>query len=148
MRAEVKLNEFDSSPGISGRYSSSSLEIPSHGRDGSMHPNTKTTTEQRGNWHATLSSRQRVLLHTQPILQMRQHWSQRDDIDAGYDPLCLSMKLFDVVIDQSGFGHEVVRQTIADALTPLLVSLDAAAKVAPDRQRHQRVLDRLLNGHE
>jgi hypothetical protein len=77
---------------------------------------------------------------------MRQHWSQRDDIEAGYDPLCLSMKLFDVVIDQSGFGHEVVRQTIADALTPLLTSLDAAAKVVPDRQRHQRVLDRLLNG--
>lgn len=111
-----------------------------------MRHNLKPSIERGGTWRATLSGRQRVLLHAQPILQMRHHWSQRDDIEAGYDPLCLSMKLFDVVIDQSGFGHEVVRQTIADALFPLLASLDAAAKVAADRQRHQRVIDRLLNG--
>jgi hypothetical protein len=56
------------------------------------------------------------------------------------------MKLFDVIIDQSGFGNEVVRQTVADALFPLLESLDEAAQFLPDRIRHQRVVDRLLAG--
>lgn len=97
-------------------------------------------------WSATLSSRQRVLLHAQPILGMRLNWSARDGEDSTYDPLCLSMKLFEVVIDQSGFGNEVVRQTVADALCPLLVALDRAGDVAPDTDRHQRVVDRLLNG--
>ena len=52
----------------------------------------------------------------------------RDDEELRYDPMCLTMKLFDVVIDQSGFGSEVVRQTVADALFPLLESLDEAAQ--------------------
>lgn len=97
-------------------------------------------------WSATLSSRQRVLLHAHPILGMRMNWSTLEGEDAAYDPLCLSMKLFEVVIDQSGFGNEVVRQTVADALCPLLVALDRAADVNSDSARHQRVVDRLLDG--
>jgi tetratricopeptide (TPR) repeat protein len=97
-------------------------------------------------WSVSLSSRQRVLLHAQPIMQMRQSWSGRDDEDLRYDPMCLTMKLFDVVIDQSGFGNEVVRETVADALFPLLEALDEAAEAAPDRVRHRRVVQRLLGG--
>jgi tetratricopeptide (TPR) repeat protein len=97
-------------------------------------------------WSATLSSRQRVLLHAQPILGMRQKWSGREGAESAYDPLCLSMKLFEVVIDQSGFGNEVVRQTISDALGPLLAALDRAADVTPDGDRHRHVVDRLLDG--
>lgn len=97
-------------------------------------------------WSATLSSRQRVLLHAQPILGMRQNWSARDGDDAAYDPLCLSMKLFEVVIDQSGFGNEVVRQTVTDALCPLLAALDRAANVTAEGDRHRQVVDRLLDG--
>ncbi len=77
---------------------------------------------------------------------MRLNWSARDGEESTYDPLCLSMKLFEVVIDQSGFGNEVVRQTVADALCPLLIALDRAGDVAPDADRHERVVDRLLNG--
>ena len=84
-------------------------------------------------WSASLSSRQRVLLHAQPIIQMRQSWSGRDDEDLRYDPMCLTMKLFDVVIDQSGFGNEVVRETVADALFPLLESLTRRHKCPPTR---------------
>lgn len=97
-------------------------------------------------WNTSLSSRQRVLLHAQPILMMRQYWASRDDQDARYDPLCLSMKLFDVVIDQSGFGNEVGQQTVADALFPLLAALDQSANVDPNAERHQRIVDRLLDG--
>jgi len=97
-------------------------------------------------WSATLSSRQRVLLHAQPILALRQNWGSRDDLEGIYDPLCLSLRVFDVVIDQSGFGNEVVRQTIADSLLPLLASVDTVAGTPTNRSRHERVLDRLLNG--
>lgn len=98
------------------------------------------------NWSTSLSSRQRVLLHAQPIMVMRQYWTTHDDDDLRYDPMCLTMKLFDVIIDQSGFGNEVVRQTIADAISPLLESLDEAAQIRPNKLRHQRVVDRLLAG--
>src|SRR5690606_30979905 len=81
-------------------------------------------TVQTPLWSATLSSRQRVLLHAQPILAMRQSWTARADQSASYDPLCLSMKLFEVVIDQSGLGNEVGRQAATDALCPLLAALD------------------------
>jgi hypothetical protein len=87
-----------------------------------------------------------VLLHAQPILTMRQNWAVRDDQEAGYDPLCLSMKLFDVVIDQSGFGNEVVRRTVFDALCPLLAALDHAADRPVDHQRHEHAVERLLDG--
>jgi hypothetical protein len=50
-------------------------------------------------WSATLSSRQRVLLHAQPILGMRLNWSARDGEASTYDPLGWNMKLFEVVID-------------------------------------------------
>ncbi len=98
------------------------------------------------NWNSSLSSRQRVLLHAQPIMQMRQSWTSRDDEELRYDPMCLTMKLFDVVIDQSGFGSEVVRETVADALCPLLESLDEAARIPCDKARYKKVVDRLLAG--
>jgi hypothetical protein len=98
------------------------------------------------NWNPTLTDRQRVLLHTEPLLMLRHNWSLRDEECQRYDPLCLSMKLFDVVIDQSGFGNEVVRDTIQEQLTPLLEAIDAAAGVLPDAERHRRVVDRLIGG--
>jgi hypothetical protein len=110
------------------------------------HPDRAGLFPHKVAWNTTLSSRQRVLLHAQPLLLMRQNWTARDEQDAGYDPLCLSMKLFDVVIDQSGFGNEVVRQTVLDALCPLLAALDRAAGLAADAQRHGRVVERLLHG--
>lgn len=131
----------------SGGYIGRSEVLLHWGDTGGVMRNQQTVANLRAiTWNTTLSSRQRVLLHAQPIMLMRQHWAMRDDHDSQYDPMCLSMKLFDVVIDQSGFGNEVVRQTIADALFPLLESLDIAAQTAPDEQRHQRVVDRLLDG--
>ena len=105
---------------------------------------TRSASRRGASWNPTLTDRQRVLLHTQPLLMLRHNWSLRDEECQRYDPLCLSMKLFDVVIDQSGFGHEVVRDTVQDQLAPLLESIDAAADVPPDAQRHRRVVERLI----
>lgn len=78
---------------------------------------------------------------------MRHHWLMREEENRQrYDSLCLSMKLFDVVIDHSGFGSEVGRDTVLEQLSPLLESLDVAAGVSPDAERHARVVDRLIGG--
>lgn len=95
-------------------------------------------------WNSSLTERQRVLLHTQPLMAMRQSWLARDDGGQRYDPLCLCMKLFEVVIDQSGFGNDVVRDSVARDLVPLLRSIDVGDGIEPDDERHQRVIDRLV----
>ncbi len=105
---------------------------------------TRCASRRRASWTSTLTDRQRVLLHTQPLMMLRHNWSLRDEECQRYDPLCLSMKLFDVVIDHSGFGDEVVRDTVQDHLAPLLESIDVAAGASPESERHRRVVDRLI----
>lgn len=95
-------------------------------------------------WNPTLTERQRVLLHMQPLLAMRHVWLSRDEDGQKYDPLCLCMKLFEVVIDQSGFGNDVVRESVARELVPLLRSIDLSAGMAADEERYQRIVDRLV----
>lgn len=95
-------------------------------------------------WNRMLTDRQRVLLHTQPLMLMRYHWLSRDDDGQRYDPLCLWIKLFEVVIDQSGFGNDVVRDSVARELIPLLRAVDTANRAAPDEARYRRVVDRLI----
>lgn len=69
----------------------------------------------------------------------------RDERERHYDSLSLAIKTFDIIIDQSGFGSEVVRDTIAEGLRPLLVALDDQAGLDPDPARHDRVVDRVLS---
>jgi hypothetical protein len=95
-------------------------------------------------WSPVLTNRQRVLLHTQPLILMQHFPGSRDEDQQHYDVLCLTIKVFDVIIEQSGFGSEVVRDTIAESLRPLLVALDEEANVPPDTVRHDRVVDRIL----
>jgi hypothetical protein len=97
-------------------------------------------------WNRMLTERQRVLLHTQPLMLMRYHWLSREDDGQRYDPLCLSVKLFEVVIDQSGFGNDVVRESVAHELMPLLRAVDIANCVAPDEGRYRRVVEKLIAG--
>jgi hypothetical protein len=105
-------------------------------------PNSCLTGEA---WSPVLTNRQRVLLHTQPLILMQHFPGSRDEDQQHYDVLCLTIKVFDVIIEQSGFGSEVVRDTIAESLRPLLVALDEEANVSPDTVRHDRVVDRVLS---
>ena len=77
---------------------------------------------------------------------MRYYWLTREDDGQTYDPLYLSMKLFDVIIDQSGFGNDVVRESDPRALVPLLRSIDASSGVDVNEARYTRVVDRLIGG--
>src|SRR6266566_8679683 len=97
-------------------------------------------------WNPTLTDRQRVLLHTHPLILMRHNWLIRYDVVNVYDPLCLAMKVFEVLIDQGGFGNEVTRDGIHRELTPILKALDAAAGAQSSGERHLRAVDRLLGG--
>jgi len=69
----------------------------------------------------------------------------RDEDQQHYDVLCLAIKTFDVIIDQSGFGSEVVRDTITEGLRPLLVALDEEVGLGPDPARHNKVVDQVLS---
>lgn len=93
-----------------------------------------------------LTERQRVLLHMQPLMTMRQSWLARDAGGHKYDPLCLCMKLFEITIDQSGFGNDVVRESVARELVPLLQSIDISDGIEPSEERHQGIVDRLIGG--
>jgi len=95
-------------------------------------------------WNPSLTERQRVLLHTQPLMAMRHTWLARDEDGQRYDPLCLCMKLFEIVIDQSRFGNDVVRESVAGKLVPLLRSIDISDGIDPEDERHRRIVDRLI----
>jgi len=93
---------------------------------------------------STLHSRQRVLLHTQPLVTLQQKWKQGVAEQAHYDALTLSLKLFDSVIDGSGFGNEVTREAMLQSLQPLLTAFDEASDVRQDERLHRQVVDRLI----
>ena len=71
-------------------------------------------------WPPVLTNRQRVLLHAQPLILMQHAPGSRDEHEKHYDSLSLAIKTFDIIIDQSGFGSEVVRDTIAEGLAAAL----------------------------
>lgn len=100
--------------------------------------------ETRATWSSTLHSRQRVLMHTQPLVTLQQKWKQGTDEQTHYDALALSIKLFDAVIDGSGFGNEVTHDTMLQSLRPLLNAFDEASGIEQDEQCQQQVVVRLI----
>ena len=101
--------------------------------------------EDRNAWSSTLHSRQRVLLHTQPLVTLQQKWKLGVAEQAHYDALALSIKLFDSVIDGSGFGNEVTRETMLQSLQPLLTAFDEASELEHNERLHRQVVDRLIS---
>ena len=95
-------------------------------------------------WSPQLTQRQRVLLHMEPLLHLYQHAGTRDSRHLRYDTLSLVVKLFDAIIDQSGFGAEVTRESVAAAVRPLLKASDDAAGAAPEPALHDDVVNRIL----
>ena len=54
--------------------------------------------------------------------------------------------MFDIVIDQSRFSNDVVSESVACEIWPLLRSIDLSEGIEPDEGRHQRIIDRLIGG--
>lgn len=94
-------------------------------------------------WPASLTQRQRVLLHVLPLLNLKTGDALRDH-DAHYDTLSLVLKTFDVIIDHTGFGAQVDRDLLYQQLLPLLRAMDAAAGISGDPAGYSRTVDRIV----
>jgi len=103
-------------------------------------------------WDKALTRRLRVLLHSTPFSDLKKSEALIDPELRHYDPLALSMKVLDLIVDRMGLEREVTSDDVAEALRPLLTSLDEARGIPPDHGRHARitghVLGRLRNDAE
>lgn len=95
-------------------------------------------------WSGQITQRQRVLLHMEPILRLYRQPGTRDDRHLQYDTLAIIMKVFDAIIDQSGFGSEVTDATVTDAIEPLLRAWDEGNGSTPSPDLHAEVVARVL----
>jgi hypothetical protein len=106
-----------------------------------------TAAESVGDaWPIDLTRRLRVLLHTLPLDGMRRGDAIRDAELRHYDGLALALRLLDVVIDRLGLEAEADREVVTRVLRPTLSAMDAAAGVPASPERHERMLDKLLDG--
>lgn len=94
-------------------------------------------------WPASLTQRQRVLLHVLPLQDFKNSDSLRDH-GAHYDTLALALKTFDVIIDHTGFGAQVNRDLLYQHLLPVLRAMDASAGIASDAARYGNTVDRVI----
>lgn len=95
-------------------------------------------------WGPHLTHRQRVLLYMEPLLRLYRQPGTRDERHLRYDTLSLAVKIFDVIIDQSGFGSEVTEESVVAAARPLLKATDEAQGRPPDPALHEEVVHRVL----
>lgn len=95
-------------------------------------------------WSAQLTLRQRVLLHIEPILRLYRQPGTRDERHLRYDTLAVVMKVFDAIIDQSGFGSEVTSDSVAAAVRPVLQAIDNAEGEIADPALHDEVIERVM----
>jgi hypothetical protein len=79
------------------------------------------------------------------LVTLQQKWKLGVAEQAHYDALALSIKLFDSVIDGSGFGNEVTRETMLQSLQPLLMAFDEASELKHNERLHRQVVDRLIS---
>lgn len=95
-------------------------------------------------WNVPLTRRLRVLLHTQPMLELRDWDLRRESETQHYDSLTLAMRIFDVVIESMGLGSDANSVTVFQALLPLLRQMDHRAGVSLALAQHQDFAERLL----
>lgn len=94
---------------------------------------------------STLVKRLRVLLHAFPLFQLSQSDGRREESLRHYDTLVLALKILDVIAERMGMDVEADREYIDYTLEPVLNGMDARAGLLPNRERHQRIVDRILS---
>src|SRR4051794_12919773 len=96
-------------------------------------PLPEQDSQPTGGWARSLTDRHRVLLHAQPLLDLRQRDGKRDPETRHYDTLALALRVMDLVVERMGMDREVDRELVGEVLGPLLFAMDARASVEPDR---------------
>lgn len=112
-----------------------------------------TRMPPEGDAHAELVQRLRVLLYARPLLQLRRNEAHRQQGHlAHYDLLVIALKIFDLVVENTGLDEEMSGERLLPHLVPILKVMDEGAGVTPSSGRHrevvQAVLDWLLNERE
>src|SRR6476660_671828 len=76
---------------------------------------------------SALTDRLSILLHTQPLLDLKRGDSLRAAELRHYDTLALALKIWDLIVENVGLDTEVDRARVRSSLSPLLVAMDQAA---------------------
>jgi Putative zinc-finger len=95
-------------------------------------------------WRQPLTQKLRVLLHVQPILDLRTWDTLRDPEMRHYDSVTLAMRVFDLVIESMGLGSDADTSAVIRALEPLLIQMDRASGVELDQTQHAMFTEKLL----
>jgi len=85
-------------------------------------------------------------LHAEPLFAMRAAQARVDECFRHYDSMALALKVFDLIVENTGLEREVDRSGATRGLEPLLLAMDEAAGVAPNSERHASMVDRVLGG--
>jgi hypothetical protein len=97
-------------------------------------------------WPSELTDRQRVLLHAQPLFDQRRNDGNQPEEARHYDSLALALRVLEIVLEASGLEDTVTSLSVRDALAPALTAMDQQAGIAPQSERHARVVERILGG--
>jgi hypothetical protein len=95
-------------------------------------------------WQPQLTKRLRVLLHTTPLLQLRDGDALRNPETRHYDSTALALRVLDHIIDSMGLGVDADNETVVRTLQPLLHQMDLTAHVEPNPKRHTEFANSLL----
>ena len=106
-------------------------------------PGPASSEAATGFWSASLTQRQRVLLHILPLQGIKQSDAWRDS-RVQYDTLALALKTFDVIIDHTGFGAQVNRDLLLQHLSPVLRAMDEAVSRPSEPAGHSDTVDRVI----
>ena len=79
------------------------------------HRNATGVPDANIGWARSLTDKLRVLLHTTPLLELKQSDARRDPELRHYDSLALAVKALDVIIENMGLDTEADRAPADDA---------------------------------
>ena len=85
-------------------------------------------------WEASLTSKLIAVLKITPILKIRElilHDERLKDHYKEYDPLAITLKLIDVIIDYMGYRTGITKEALFEKIIPLLKRMDIARELEP-----------------
>jgi hypothetical protein len=97
-----------------------------------------------GEYRPDLTRRLRVLLHAGPLLKLRRSESNRPEELQHYDTLHVALRIFDLVLEHTGFARGVDSGDCARHLAPVLAAMDRAAGLEPHPARHADIVEHVL----
>lgn len=101
---------------------------------------------ERSDWSSDMTHRLRVLLHVDPLIRLKHGDARRDPELQHYDSLALAVRTIDLIVERMGFDEEINRDRLIEELSGLLRKMmDVAAGIPVDRERHERMVVRLLS---